>query len=88
MEEDRPKTSSYPVLGLFALTAFAEPTALAAQGLPFTGPADRHEKEGVSTRFSEIKATFNPDGSTLLFATDGRTLVFTRRSKDQEGADL
>ncbi|MBK9968967.1 MAG: PD40 domain-containing protein [Holophagales bacterium] len=65
-------TLSHPVLALIALTTLAAPTAPAAQGLRFTGPADLYEKGRVSTEFSEIKITFSPDGTRVLWGSTNR----------------
>jgi Tol biopolymer transport system component len=68
-------TSSRTVLALlapFALATIAPSTALAGEALRFTSSPELYGKGRVSTEFSEIKVTFSPDGTRVLWGSTNR----------------
>ena len=69
MVEDRSMNSSLSVL---AFSSFAVLAALAPQELRFTSPPELYGKGRVSTEFSEIKVTFSPDGTRVLWGSTNR----------------
>ena len=60
------------LLAALALAALATSTALAGEGLRFTSPPELYAKGRVSTEFSEIKVTFSPDGTRVLWGSTNR----------------
>ena len=60
------------LLAALALAALATSTALAGEGLRFTSPPELYSRGRVSTEFSEIKVTFSPDGTRVLWGSTNR----------------
>ena len=64
-------TSGHPVPTLSAV-ALAAVTALTSPCLRFTSPAELYGNGRVSPEFSEIRITFNPDGTSVLWGSTNR----------------
>jgi TolB protein len=64
------RTAAIPLVLLMASAAAG---VAGAQGLVFTGTAELVHPGLVSTAASEVKITFSPDGTRMLWGTGGRT---------------
>lgn len=61
-----------PPRALLVLCALAASAPLAAGDFRFTGPPGLYAKGRVSSEFSEIKVTFSPDGTRVLWGSTNR----------------
>jgi len=60
-------------LALLPACLVAGPSAASAPGLILAGPAELFRRDHVSTPRTEIRITFSPDGSRMLWGVAGRT---------------